>query len=266
MSESLAPQSSERAPLRHSRPTPPATTVPVFAKPEARQTPRLNQVRDQPMPDATSHEVPRRILNVIVASALIVVTAPVMLLIAILVKVTSPGPVIYSQTRVGLNRRAGRASRRDTRRRDDQGGLPFVIYKFRTMRTDAEASTGAVWASNDDTRVTRIGRVLRQFRLDELPQLFNVLRGDMNLVGPRPERPTIFKDLRQQIPDYEKRQLARPGITGWAQVNQSYDTNLDDVKRKVQFDHEYIQRRGLAEDLKIMLRTVPVILFRRGGW
>ena len=134
------------------------------------------------------------------------------------------------------------------------------------MRTDAEKGTGAVWASNDDSRVTSIGKVLRQFRLDELPQLFNVLRGDMNLVGPRPERPSIFAKLRQEIPDYQKRQRARPGITGWAQVNQSYDTNLDDVKRKVQFDVEYIHRRGLAEDLKIMLRTVPVILFRRGGW
>jgi lipopolysaccharide/colanic/teichoic acid biosynthesis glycosyltransferase len=239
--------------------------MPAF-RAEQRQVPRLSQVYDQPQPDAQSHELPRRLLNVAVASLLIIATAPIMLIIAILVKVTSPGPVIYTQTRVGLDRRAGRASRRDTRRRDDVGGLPFTIYKFRTMRTDAEASTGAVWASNDDSRVTRVGKVLRQFRLDELPQLFNVLRGDMNLVGPRPERPTIFKKLREEIPDYQTRQRARPGITGWAQVNQSYDTNLDDVKRKVQFDHEYIERRGLAEDLKIMLRTVPVVLFRRGGW
>jgi len=264
MPESVRPQSNERLPNRHTpRSTPGA--VPAF-RPEQRQVPRLSQVHDQPQPDAQRHEVPRRLLNVAVSLLLIMVTSPLMLVIAILVKLTSPGPVIYTQTRVGLDRRAGRAARRDTRRRDDVGGLPFTIYKFRTMRIDAEKATGAVWASNDDSRVTRIGKVLRQFRLDELPQLFNVLRGDMNLVGPRPERPSIFKKLREEIPDYQKRQRARPGITGWAQVNQSYDTNLDDVKRKVQFDHEYINRRGLAEDLRIMLRTVPVILFRRGGW
>jgi len=258
------PQSNERLPGRPTtRHTPSA--VPAF-RPEQRRAPRLVEVQNELQPDAQNHEVPRRLLNVAVSLALIIVTAPIMLVIAILVKVTSPGPVIYTQTRVGLDRRAGRAARRDTRRRDDAGGLPFTIYKFRTMRADAEKGTGAVWASNDDARVTRIGKVLRQFRLDELPQLFNVLRGDMNLVGPRPERPTIFKKLREEIPDYQKRQLARPGITGWAQVNQSYDTNMDDVRRKVQFDHEYIHRRGLAEDLKIMLRTVPVILFRRGGW
>ena len=264
MPESVMPHSNERLPARHvARSTP--STVPAY-RPEQRQVPRLSQVHDQPLPDATSRELPRRLLNVAVSLLLIIVTAPIMLIIAILVKLTSPGPVIYTQTRVGLDRRAGRAARRDTRRHDDVGGLPFTIYKFRTMRTDAEKATGAVWASNDDSRVTTIGKVLRQFRLDELPQLFNVLRGDMNLVGPRPERPSIFAKLREEIPDYQKRQRARPGITGWAQVNQSYDTNLDDVKRKVQFDHEYIYRRGLAEDLKIMLRTVPVILFRRGGW
>ena len=265
MPESAIPHTGERAPKRHvGRPTP-SGAMPAF-RPDRRKAPRLARALGQPLPDASSHELPRRILNVIVAGLLIVATAPIMLLIAVLVKLTSPGPVIYSQTRVGLNRRAGRAARRVTRRQDDAGGLPFTMYKFRTMRTDAEAGTGAVWASNEDARVTRIGKVLRQFRLDELPQLFNVLNGDMNLVGSRPERPTTSKDLRQQIPDYEKRQFARPGITGWAQVNQSYDTSLDDVKRKVRFDHEYIQRRGLAEDLKIMLRTVPVILFRRGGW
>ena len=258
------PQSNERLRGRSTtRHTP--SSVPAF-RPEQRRAPRLGEVRHELQPDAQNHEVPRRLLNVTVSLALIIVTAPIMLIIAALVKLTSPGPVIYTQTRVGLDRRAGRAARRDTRRRDDDGGLLFTMYKFRTMRTDAEAATGAVWASNDDSRVTRIGKVLRQFRLDELPPLFNVLRGDMNLVGPRPERPTIFKELREQIPDYQKRQLARPGITGWAQVNQSYDTSLDDVKRKVRFDHEYIYRRGLAEDLRIMLRTVPVILFRRGGW
>jgi lipopolysaccharide/colanic/teichoic acid biosynthesis glycosyltransferase len=210
--------------------------------------------------------LPRRILNVLVALALIIVAFPIMLVIAVLVKLTSKGPIIYQQTRVGLDRRGGRVPEDERRRATDLGGVPFTIYKFRTMRVDAEKETGAVWAASGDSRVTPIGRILRQFRLDELPQLFNILRGDMNLVGPRPERPEIFADLRKQIPDYQKRQLARPGLTGWAQVNQSYDQTLEDVKRKVRYDIEYIRRRGLTEDLRIMLRTVPVILFRRGGW
>mgnify|MGYP003554641283 CR=1 FL=1 len=114
--------------------------------------------------------------------------------------------------------------------------------------------------------MTRVGRWLRKLRIDEIPQLWSVIRNNMSLVGPRPERPTIFAELRKQIPEYQKRQLARPGITGWAQVNQSYDQDLDDVKRKVQFDIDYIRRQSLSEDLKIMVKTVPVILFRRGGW
>ena len=233
---------------------------------EARHVPRLAQVRDHADLDPRRPEFGRRVLNVIAALALIVTMFPVMLVIAVLVKLTSSGPIIYKQTRVGLDRRASRAPKKDSRRGHDIGGLPFTIYKFRTMRVDAEKDSGAVWASNDDARVTPIGRILRQFRLEELPQLFNILRGDMTLVGPRPERPELFEKLRKEIPDYQKRQLARPGLTGWAQVNQSYDQNIDDVRRKVQFDIEYIRRRGLSEDVKIMLRTVPVILFRRGGW
>ncbi len=228
--------------------------------------PRLGTVQDHADLDPRRPELGRRILNVIVASALIVATLPIMVVIAALVRLTSKGPVIYTQTRVGLDRRASRAPKKDSRRGFDVGGLPFTIYKFRTMRVDAEKESGAVWASNDDARVTPIGRILRQFRLDELPQLFNILRGDMNLVGPRPERPELFDKLRKEIPGYQKRQLARPGLTGWAQVNQSYDTNIDDVRRKVGYDIEYIRRRGLMEDVRIMLRTVPVILFRRGGW
>jgi lipopolysaccharide/colanic/teichoic acid biosynthesis glycosyltransferase len=132
------------------------------------------------------------------------------------------------------------------------------------MRTDAEKGTGAVWASNDDLVSRRSARCCDS-SADELPQLFNVLRGDMNPWA-RVRAPEHLAKLREEIPEYQQRQRARPGITGWAQVNQSYDTNLDDVKRKVQFDVEYIHRRGLTEDLKIMLRTVPVVLFRRGGW
>jgi lipopolysaccharide/colanic/teichoic acid biosynthesis glycosyltransferase len=213
-----------------------------------------------------NHEWPRRALNVAAAVALLLATSPLMLIIAALIKLTSPGPVIYKQLRIGLDRRGSRHGRRESRRRDNSGGRLFTIYKFRTMRVDAERGTGAVWASNGDDRVTIIGRTLRQYRLDELPQLYNVLCGDMNLVGPRPERPTIFADLRGRIPDYPLRQRARPGITGWAQVNQTYDSCLEDVRRKVTYDLEYISRQGLTEDLRIMLRTIPVVLFRRGGW
>jgi lipopolysaccharide/colanic/teichoic acid biosynthesis glycosyltransferase len=247
------------SPTRHG---PRTTRAPSSTEPKV--LPRLSQLHDHAT-YAPDRELPRRVLNVMAASLLIVLSSPLMLVVAILVKLTSRGPIIYTQTRVGLDRRGGRTPRHDSRRHDDIGGSPFTMYKFRTMRVDAEQN-GAQWASSDDDRCTPVGRVLRQFRLDELPQLFNVLRGDMNLVGPRPERPTIFAELRKQIPEYQKRQLARPGITGWAQVNQSYDQDLEDVKRKVQYDIDYIRRQSLSEDLKIMVKTVPVILFRRGGW
>jgi lipopolysaccharide/colanic/teichoic acid biosynthesis glycosyltransferase len=210
------------------------------------------------------HEGLRRLVNILAASLGLVFAAPIMLIVAIAVKLTSPGPIIYSQVRVGQDRRRrfGRAG--DPRRANDLGGRPFRIYKFRTMRADAEKSSGAVWASQNDPRVTPIGRVLRKYRLDELPQLVNVLLGDMNIVGPRPERPAIFQELRRTITDYEFRQLARPGITGLAQVSQDYDSNVEDVKRKVQFDLTYIRQQGLVEDVRIMAKTVPVVLFGRG--
>jgi len=208
----------------------------------------------------------RRALNILVALVGLVIAAPVMLLIAIAVKLTSPGPVFYTQTRVGLDRRIRGEGNLNRRRNADIGGLPFEIYKFRTMRVDAESGGGAVWASKDDPRVTPIGGFLRQYRLDELPQLINVLKGEMNIVGPRPERPQIFAELRETIEQYPLRQRAKPGITGLAQVSQSYDSCVDDVRKKVEFDLRYLRRQGLAQDLKIMLKTIPVILFRKGGW
>lgn len=207
-----------------------------------------------------------RALNVVVAVVGLVVTLPIWLLIAIAIKATSRGPVLYTQTRVGLDARSLRPPRHDSRRRDDIGGRPFTIYKFRTMRPDAEAGGQAVWARSDDDRVTSIGRFLRACRLDELPQLLNVLKGDMNIVGPRPERPQLFKQLREQIPQYQLRQRVRPGITGHAQVHLQYDTSVDDVRRKVAHDLEYIATRSVWQDLVIMLKTLPVMLFRKGGW
>ena len=129
---------------------------------------------------------------------------------------------------------------------------------------DAEHTTGAVWATQDDPRITPVGRFLRQYRLDEIPQLINVLRGEMNIVGPRPERPTIFAELREHITEYPLRQRTKPGITGLAQINHHYDRSLDDVRTKVRYDLEYIRRQSLREDLLIMLRTIPVVLLRRG--
>jgi lipopolysaccharide/colanic/teichoic acid biosynthesis glycosyltransferase len=207
-----------------------------------------------------------RAMNFIVAAVALFVALPLLLLIAIAIKLTSRGPVLYTQERVGLDRRTPGVNPGNHRRSQDLGGKPFTIYKFRTMRVDAEAQSGAVWATQNDPRVTPVGRFLRQYRLDEIPQLINVMRGEMNIVGPRPERPTIFAELRQHIAEYPLRQRAKPGITGLAQIYHHYDRSLDDVRTKVRFDLEYIKRRSLAEDLRIMLRTIPVVFLRRGGW
>ena len=214
----------------------------------------------------TAGELVRYAVNVVLAAIALVIVSPVMLVVALLVKLTSRGPVLYTQTRVGLDRRQGRGLTDHHRRALDICGKPFTIYKFRTMFVDAERNTGPVWATKGDPRITPVGRFLRQYRLDELPQLINVIRGEMNVVGPRPERPAIFAELRQSISEYALRQRAKPGITGLAQINQHYDECLDDVRRKVEYDLEYIQRQSLVEDLKIMLKTVPVVLLRRGGW
>jgi lipopolysaccharide/colanic/teichoic acid biosynthesis glycosyltransferase len=206
----------------------------------------------------------RRALNVAVAAIGLVVGGPLLLVIAAAIKLTSRGPAIYKQTRVGIDRR--RRFGDNHRRVRDIGGRPFTIYKFRTMAVGPTRQQAECWAAPDDPRVTPIGRVLRKYRLDELPQLYNVLLGDMNVVGPRPEQPTIFAELRERIPGYAIRQRVHPGITGLAQVSQGYDACLDDVRRKVSFDVEYVARRSPAEDLKIMLKTVPTMAFKRGAW
>jgi lipopolysaccharide/colanic/teichoic acid biosynthesis glycosyltransferase len=207
-----------------------------------------------------------RFLNILVALVALLALLPLLLLIAVAIKLTSRGSVLYTQERVGLDRRVPGRDTGNHRRTRDLGGRPFTIYKFRTMWVDAERATGAVWATQDDPRITPVGRFLRQYRLDEIPQLINVLRGEMNIVGPRPERPTIFAELREHIAEYPLRQRAKPGITGLAQIHHHYDRSLDDVRTKVRYDLEYIQRRSFWQDAWIMLRTIPVILFRRGGW
>jgi lipopolysaccharide/colanic/teichoic acid biosynthesis glycosyltransferase len=206
----------------------------------------------------------RRALNVAVAAIGLVLAAPVLAVIAALIKLTSPGPVFFVQDRVGLDHRDPTKAAGNGRRQLDLGGKPFRIFKFRTMFVQLKSEQ--VWASPDDPRVTSVGRVLRKYRLDELPQLINVLLGDMNIVGPRPEQPKIVVDLQQQINAYNLRHKVRPGITGWAQINHHYDRSIEDVRRKVSLDLEYIRRQSLSEDLKIMLRTVPVVVLRKGGW
>jgi lipopolysaccharide/colanic/teichoic acid biosynthesis glycosyltransferase len=279
-----------------------------------------------------------RALNVCFASLLLVVFAPVMLLIAIAIRLTSRGPVIYTQVRVGRDRRRydvlAPADRRQTADRregaygrrlsrhqngattrvrarqaeadrrmyarvasierrhgsDRRGrsasaeqrrgrivnavhdrrvwntcGQTFTMYKFRTMRVDAEAQSGAVWAQRRDPRVTSIGRLLRACRLDELPQLYNVIKGDMNIVGPRPERPTIIPELVESIAYYPIRQRTRPGITGLAQIRHKYDASIDDVRAKVGYDLQYLRRRSVMHDLRIMVQTPIVMFFKRSG-
>ena len=214
---------------------------------------------------AVRSEMACRVANIAIASVGLVAMLPIMALVALAIRLTSRGPVFYSQVRVGVDRRYHRKSTYD-RRGQDLGGLPFKMYKFRTMRADAEADGKAVWAQRSDPRITAVGKFLRKSRLDEFPQLYNVIRGDMNIVGPRPERPTIFAELRKDIPLYAQRQRVKPGITGWAQINQSYDSCLSDVKNKVRLDLEYVRRQSLTHDLAIMSATIPVMVFRKGGW
>jgi lipopolysaccharide/colanic/teichoic acid biosynthesis glycosyltransferase len=244
----IGPRVDGAAPPRAERRSRPSIEAPAIPVAEA-ETDRL-----------------RRVVNIVLATIALILVLPVMALVAILIKLTSRGPVFYTQVRVGLDRRGNLLNADNHRRSQNIGGAPFRIYKFRTMRVDAENGTGAVWATKKDPRITFVGGFLRQYRLDELPQLINVIRGEMNIVGPRPERPTIFAELRETIQEYPLRQRARPGITGLAQINHPYDSCLEDVQKKVQYDLEYLRKQGVAEDLKIMLKTIPVILFRRGGW
>ena len=240
-----------------------ATSIEIVRRADRRVAPAVAPTNRVPR---SRSEIANRVVNIVLASLALVVLSPVILLVAIAVKLSSRGAAVYSQSRVGLDRRVSSTDALYDRRKQDNGGVIFTIYKFRTMRADAESSSGAVWATRNDPRVTKLGRILRRTRLDELPQLVNVIKGDMNIVGPRPERPSIFVRLREDLPDYRYRQRTRPGITGWAQINHTYDTSIDDVRAKIRYDLEYLERQCLAEDLKIMAKTLPVMLFRRSGW
>ncbi len=205
----------------------------------------------------------RRALNVAVAAIGIVVAAPIMVAVAVAVKLSSPGPIFYRQKRVGLDIRTSNGG--NHRRKVDMGGKPFTIFKFRTMRVATPGEEIQVWASQGDPRITPIGGFLRRSRLDELPQLFNVLTGDMNIVGPRPEQPEIFQNLRSAVVNYHARQRVRPGITGRAQITLHYDSCIEDVRKKVEADLAYIHTQSVLEDLRIMVLTAPVMIFRKGA-
>ncbi len=188
------------------------------------------------------------IYSLIICVIGIVVTLPIMLLVALLVKFTSPGPVLFRQRRVGLN------------------GTVFTLYKFRSMNADSEAKTGAVWASKNDPRVTPIGRWLRKLRLDELPQLFNVLRGEMSVVGPRPERPEFVAILQEKIPYYRQRHCVKPGISGWAQINHKYGDTIEDSMIKLEYDLYYIKNMAVSLDAYIMFHTAKIMLLGKGAY
>lgn len=211
-------------------------------------------------------EALNRAVNVAIAGTGLLLLSPILVLIAIAIRLTSRGPVIYAQTRVGLDRRWRDTLALRERRHEDLGGQVFTIFKFRTMRVDAERFSGAVWAQENDPRVTNLGRMLRKFRLDELPQLWNIVRGDMNIVGPRPERPSIVARLREDIAEYKYRHRVRPGLTGLAQINQHYDVCIEDVRAKVRWDLQYIGTQNFWLDIRIMLKTVPAVLLKFRGW
>lgn len=217
----------------------------------------------------------KRTIDILGASVGIILTAPLMALVALAVKLDSRGPALYSQTRVGINRRRGgrrlaamsaTADRRARdRRREDLHGRPFSILKFRTMVVDAEKNSGPVWATQNDPRITRIGRFLRKTRLDEIPQFLSVLKGDMSLVGPRPERPKFVADLSTKVDNYTRRLDVKPGITGLAQVENGYDSSLASVNRKVQYDLQYIRSWSVLSDLRILAKTVVVVITGKGA-
>ncbi len=189
----------------------------------------------------------KRVGEVALAVLALILAAPIMALVALAVRLSGPGPVLYRQTRVG------------------EAGREFPLLKYRTMRQNAEASSGPVWATAErDPRITRVGKLLRKSRLDELPQLWNVLRGDMSFVGPRPERPHFVKKLRKVIPYYDERHGVRPGITGWAQVKFPYGSTLEDAEGKLEYDLFYVKHMSLLFDVAIVLETAKVMLLGRG--
>jgi sugar transferase (PEP-CTERM system associated) len=192
-------------------------------------------------------EIIKRLLDVTVSLAGLVLALPAMIAVALAVKLESPGPILYRQPRLGRN------------------GCVFILNKFRSMRQDAEKETGPVWSQASDPRITRVGALLRRTRLDELPQLINVLVGHMSFIGPRPERPEFVEELQKQIPYYMERLAVKPGITGWAQVSYRYGSSVEDAIEKLQYDLYYIKNLSIAFDIVIVLETIKTVVLRRGA-
>lgn len=211
----------------------------------------------------------RILFDAVISTAALAITLPVMIVAAILIKLNSPGPVFYKQIRVGLNRRKRRKSTQhnivEKKRNGDNLGSLFVIYKLRTMYCNAERGTGPVWAKQNDDRITSIGRFLRKTRLDEVPQFFNVLKGEMSIIGPRPERPEFVRQLNKSICHYYKRYYVKPGITGLAQVRFHYASSISDTKKKLRYDLLYLRKGSLLIDLRILLSTFTTVFLAKGA-
>lgn len=215
---------------------------------------RTSQIYGIPLIDIMPELMPewekklKRLMDISISFLILIVSSPIIILTAIAIKIDSEGPVLFKQERLGQN------------------GKPFNVYKFRSMIKDAEKYTGPVWSQKDDPRVTRMGRFVRRVRIDEIPQMFNVLKGEMSLVGPRPERAFFVEKLSQEIPYYKRRLKVRPGVTGWAQIKHKYDESIEDVKIKLRYDLFYIENMSIRMDFKILLRTVFVVLFGKGHY
>lgn len=215
---------------------------------------RTMQIYGMPLIDIMPQLMPewekrlKRVIDIFVSFFILIITLPVCTLAAAAIKIESSGPVLFTQERCGLN------------------GRIFKIYKFRSMKKDAEKLTGPVWSQKDDPRITKVGALIRKVRIDEIPQMVNVLKGEMSIVGPRPERPYFVEKLSDEIPYYRRRLKVRPGITGWAQVKHKYDESVEDVKIKLRYDLFYIENMSLRMDFKIIFRTIFVVLFGKGHY
>ncbi len=215
---------------------------------------RTSQIYGMPLIDIMPELMPewekklKRLMDIVVSLLILILSAPITILTSIAIKIDSEGPIFFKQERLGQN------------------GKPFNVYKFRSMIKDAEKYTGPVWSTKDDPRVTRMGKFVRKVRIDEIPQMLNVLKGEMSLVGPRPERAFFVEKLSEEIPYYRRRLKVRPGVTGWAQIKHKYDETIDDVKIKLKYDLFYIENMSLRMDFKILLRTVFVVLFGKGHY
>lgn len=215
---------------------------------------KTSQIYGMPLIDIMPQLMPewekklKRAFDIIISLLIIIITLPFCLLVALAIKIDSVGPVFFTQERCGQN------------------GKVFTIIKFRSMVKDAEKMSGPVWSQKDDPRITKVGKIIRRLRIDEIPQMFNVLTGEMSFVGPRPERPFFVEKLSSEIPYYKRRLKVRPGITGWAQVKHKYDETLEDVKIKLKYDLFYIENMSLRMDFKIIFRTIYVVLFGKGHY